>query len=171
MGRLAGLASTELASGRPRQSTSPRLGAYSPAMQRPSVLLPQPDSPTMPRVSPGCRRKETSRTACRRSVGCAEMTSRAARLREGFARDRLSRAGGAYGGHARPLPESPDAGRLLDFRLGRPSAARRREWPAAARMETTARRRRREIGRLPPIGTSLSGAPLWRASASSRARV
>src|SRR4051812_44667112 len=51
---------------RPRNSTSPsRLApsGKSPIRPRPRVDLPQPDSPTRPRVSPGARSKLTPSTA------------------------------------------------------------------------------------------------------------
>ena len=37
---------------------------------RPTVVLPQPDSPTSPRVSPLLREKDTSSTAFKGFVGC-----------------------------------------------------------------------------------------------------
>ena len=40
------------------------VGSSSRTMQRASVLLPQPDSPTIPSVSPSCSASETSSTAC-----------------------------------------------------------------------------------------------------------
>jgi hypothetical protein len=44
--------------------TSPEVGSIRRRMQRPVVLLPQPDSPTTPSVSPGARSKLTPSTAC-----------------------------------------------------------------------------------------------------------
>ena len=47
----------------PRNSTSPDVGSISRSMQRPVVLLPLPDSPTSPKVSPSSMVKLTSSTA------------------------------------------------------------------------------------------------------------
>ena len=48
----------------PRNCTEPDVGSISRRMQRPVVLLPQPDSPTMPSVRPGYTEKLTPETAC-----------------------------------------------------------------------------------------------------------
>ena len=40
------------------------MGRSSPTIIRPSVVLPQPDSPTMPKVSPARTVSETPETAC-----------------------------------------------------------------------------------------------------------
>ncbi|MCY1232033.1 hypothetical protein D9M72_445020 [compost metagenome] len=42
---------------------SPEVGSISRAMQRATVDLPEPDSPTMPTVSPGRTASDTSRAA------------------------------------------------------------------------------------------------------------
>ncbi len=47
----------------PRNDTSPEVGSISRSMQRPVVLLPLPDSPTSPNVSPSSIVKLTSSTA------------------------------------------------------------------------------------------------------------
>ena len=39
--------------GWPSSTIEPAVGAVRPRMHRPSVVLPEPDSPTMPRISPG----------------------------------------------------------------------------------------------------------------------
>src|SRR5437764_3900700 len=49
---------------RPSKVTSPLVAGISRRMVRPTVVLPQPDSPTRPRVSPGLMAKLTSSTAC-----------------------------------------------------------------------------------------------------------
>ena len=41
----------------------PASGAWMPAIVLPSVVFPQPDSPTTPSVSPGCTAKLTSSSA------------------------------------------------------------------------------------------------------------
>ena len=43
---------------------SPEVGSSSRTMQRPRVDLPQPDSPTRPRVSPRAMSSEMPETAC-----------------------------------------------------------------------------------------------------------
>ena len=48
----------------PSNQTSPEVGSIRRRMQRPVVLLPQPDSPTRPSVSPATRSKLTPLTAC-----------------------------------------------------------------------------------------------------------
>ncbi len=48
----------------PSNQTSPEVGSIRRRMQRPVVLLPQPDSPTTPSVSPAARSKLTPLTAC-----------------------------------------------------------------------------------------------------------
>ena len=50
---------------RPRRSTSPEVGGWMPMMVRPRVDLPQPDSPTRPKVSPRAMARSTPRTALR----------------------------------------------------------------------------------------------------------
>jgi hypothetical protein len=47
----------------PSNQTSPEVGSIRRRMQRPVVLLPQPDSPTRPSVSPAIRSKLTPLTA------------------------------------------------------------------------------------------------------------
>ena len=47
----------------PLKMTSPEVGSIRRRMQRPVVDLPQPDSPTTPRVLPFSMEKETSSTA------------------------------------------------------------------------------------------------------------
>ena len=44
-------------------STLPPVGRTRPSSARPSVVLPEPDSPTRPRTSPSCRSNETPSTA------------------------------------------------------------------------------------------------------------
>ena len=47
----------------PSNSIAPPVGSSSLRMMRPTVVLPQPDSPTRPSVSPGAIANETSSTA------------------------------------------------------------------------------------------------------------
>ena len=47
----------------PSNLTSPAVGSMSRRIVRPVVVLPQPDSPTRPSVSPGATSNETSFTA------------------------------------------------------------------------------------------------------------
>ena len=47
----------------PSKKTSPEVGVYRRSRDLPTVVLPQPDSPTRPRVSPGLMEKETPSTA------------------------------------------------------------------------------------------------------------
>ena len=49
---------------RPSNQTSPEVGSIRRSTQRPVVDLPQPDSPTRPRVSPAATSKLTPSTAC-----------------------------------------------------------------------------------------------------------
>ena len=48
----------------PPSSTEPEFGRSSATTTRPMVVLPQPDSPTRPNVSPAFTVNETSDTAC-----------------------------------------------------------------------------------------------------------
>ena len=48
----------------PSKVTSPEVGSIRRRMERPTVVLPQPDSPTSPRVSPFLTVKLTLSTAC-----------------------------------------------------------------------------------------------------------
>ena len=48
----------------PSNSTLPPVGVYNRRMERPTVVFPQPDSPTKPRVSPVRAFSETPSTAC-----------------------------------------------------------------------------------------------------------
>src|SRR6266550_4422191 len=47
----------------PSKETVPDVGSISRRISRPSVLFPDPDSPTSPSVSPECMSSETSSTA------------------------------------------------------------------------------------------------------------
>ena len=47
----------------PLKITSPPVGLYNWSKERPTVVLPQPDSPTSPSVSPGLIAKDTPSTA------------------------------------------------------------------------------------------------------------
>src|SRR5919199_1556076 len=49
---------------RPSKNTRPRVGASSRTIRRPTVLLPQPDSPTRPKEWPAPIAKLTPSTAC-----------------------------------------------------------------------------------------------------------
>src|SRR4029078_11006147 len=62
---------------------SPALGEYRPTMQRPSVDLPQPDSPTRPSASPRAISRSTAATAPRPSAGIRRVrrTSESARTK------------------------------------------------------------------------------------------
>ena len=51
-------------SGVPSKNSVPESGASRPLMSRSSVLLPLPDSPTMPRISPSASAKLTPSSAC-----------------------------------------------------------------------------------------------------------
>src|ERR1035437_3379528 len=48
---------------RPAKRISPEVGFSNPTSRRPIVVLPQPDSPTRPKVSPFAIEKDTSETA------------------------------------------------------------------------------------------------------------
>ena len=52
--------------GDPRREIVPESGRSKPARHLATVVLPQPDSPTMPRVSPAATENETSSTAVTR---------------------------------------------------------------------------------------------------------
>src|SRR3954468_13314163 len=59
---------------RPLKRTLPSVGVYSPTMSRATVDLPEPDSPTSARVSPGSTEKLTRSTARRKRLGsCSSM--------------------------------------------------------------------------------------------------
>ena len=47
----------------PSNRMEPALGLWMPAIVLPIVVLPQPDSPTMPRISPRATESETPSTA------------------------------------------------------------------------------------------------------------
>src|SRR5579862_7883372 len=70
----------------PSNHTSPLLGSSSRNISRPSVDFPQPDSPTMPRVSPPRTLRLTSVTAC---TNCFE-ANRSPRTGKRFVRWRVS---------------------------------------------------------------------------------
>ncbi len=65
--------------GRPSMKASPALGAWMPAITRPSVDLPQPDSPTSPSASPRAISKETPSTAWTVRVSTAAPSEAATR--------------------------------------------------------------------------------------------
>ncbi len=61
MGRICRRLSVVMS--RPSKTILPAVGSSSLMIVRPSVVLPQPDSPTMPSVSPGCTVRSTPSTA------------------------------------------------------------------------------------------------------------
>src|SRR6185312_677981 len=82
---------------RPRNSTRPLVGPYSPTMRRATVDLPQPDSPTSASVSPPTTSKLTSSTARRLRRGSRSMTRfshGAETSKSRLTRERLRRLGG-----------------------------------------------------------------------------
>ena len=54
----------------PRNTISPDVGSISRRMQRPTVDLPDPDSPTSPSVPPARSVNDTSETACTSATVC-----------------------------------------------------------------------------------------------------
>ena len=54
----------------------------SPMVARESTVFPEPDSPTIPRLSPGFNSNETSFTACNSPRAVANLTSRFFTLRK-----------------------------------------------------------------------------------------
>ena len=103
----------------PSNRISPAVGLWMPMMALPSVDLPQPDSPTSPKTSPGIRSNETPSTALiepmRRLNGprTGKWTCRSPRLRIGA---------GAHGALARGADDSsaPSARRRAGRRAGAP---------------------------------------------------
>ena len=67
----------------PSSRIAPESGACRPATQRASVVLPLPDSPTSPSVSPGRRLSETESTACSGPPGVGKVTLRSLDLERG----------------------------------------------------------------------------------------
>ncbi len=61
-------ASSSVARSRPSTSSRPDVGGYSPTIARPSVVLPQPDSPTTPSTSPARTSRLTPSTARSRAI-------------------------------------------------------------------------------------------------------
>ena len=53
-----------MVSSSPRNTTGPDVGSISRRTQRPTVDLPEPDSPTSPSVRPARRVNDTPETAC-----------------------------------------------------------------------------------------------------------
>ena len=113
--------------GRPCQRMLPASGRSSPLRQRASVLLPQPDSPTMPSVSPGASSSETSRSACRKRRGRRVSSA----LAPPATSKRLPRPCALSSGGAGGAAEI--AGRRGDDRAHPSSPARRQalRWPAS----------------------------------------
>ena len=136
----------------------PALGSRMPATMRPSVDLPQPDSPTRPTTSPSPIARLTSSTARTTSslspapeqVG--DLLGRVERLDEAL-RDAVELDDGrAHAGHA--ASGSPASGWMAARhagagigRLGRHRAAAGDGRARAARRERAARRQLRERGR------------------------
>ena len=95
----------------PSSSTAPELGCSSATTTRPIVVLPQPDSPTRPNVSPAVTVNETLDTACTaatlrcriapavtgNSLTRSRTSSRGARRGRDAVRRRPARPGGAAG--------------------------------------------------------------------------
>src|SRR5581483_11742339 len=126
--------------------------------QRPSVDLPQPDSPTRPSVSPRATSRSTPSTA-RSSSGGSRRTRAAALRRSGkcIASPRTSSSGSGTGQH-RLAPRVLGAVLVVDAGGRAPAAERlQREETAgavvpgerAARVEAAARRRSRRVRRRP----------------------
>ena len=142
----------------PSNLTEPAVGSIRRSTQRPVVLLPQPDSPTRPSVSPRSTSKDTPDTACtmRRPAaarGCGapgtaltrSRTARAALVSGMIARRRLQRP--AHRQHARRLGGA-------ERRAARVVAGAGVDRVRAARAERATRRGREHAGGVPPIGIS-----------------
>ena len=77
---------------------SPPSSDSSPSASRAVVLLPEPDSPTMPSVSPGCERERHPVDGARhRAVGRAEALRRGRRLQHGAGRLEHAASGAGVG--------------------------------------------------------------------------
>src|SRR5512137_693456 len=132
----------------PWNQTSPEVGSMRRKMLNPVVVLPQPDSPTSPRVSFSPRLKETSSTACT----TAALRPRNPR-RTGKCLTRFRTASNS--GMGRPPAGHPVAGPglLQHGRLGPADIDRLR----AAGLEVAARRKGRYTGYNPfDFGQALS---------------
>ena len=147
-------------------------------MQRPVVVLPQPDSPTRPsvsprrrvkltpstaRISPACRPRSPLRTGkCLTRSRTSRMTSVLGRSLGSLGRARRSPAPSA--GRARPLPSRRSrAGRSPIGSSGGRSRAQRSTAERAAGQERAARRQAREVGRLALDGVEPGAARLVQA--------
>ena len=64
------------ASSRPSSATEPAVGSTMPSSVRANVVLPQPDSPTSPSVSPGQITVETPPSACTLEPCCMKILVR-----------------------------------------------------------------------------------------------
>ena len=124
------------ATGSPSSATSPAAGSTSPSIARASVDLPQPDSPTTPRISPRRHSSETPSTA---RATCAAPRKCTARSRDLHQRVAHVAAPSRHGRCARPPATRPRARsgrrtscpgrdlaqrRVVEAALGRVRAAR-----------------------------------------------
>ena len=129
----------------PASSTEPEFGRSSATTTRPMVVLPQPDSPTRPNVSPALTVNETSDTACTaghpalqdRPGGDRELLDQVAHLEQrrsagaapSWASGRPGGAGGRVGDGLRagavpsaaPAPAGPSTGCQQENRCARVS--------------------------------------------------
>ena len=155
----------------PRKGTEPEVASMSRRIRRPVVDLPQPDSPTRPRVSPRRTSKVRPHTACTSST---TRRNRPARTGKCLTRSRTSRifspeagplapVGGASAVSVTASPRPGDvvgagARHLLGEMTGRDGRARR--WsaaPARGRRRAPATARSRSAGgNAHPVGTWMS---------------
>src|SRR5712671_5783189 len=113
----------------PLNHTSPDVGSMSRRMQRPVVDLPQPDSPTSPKVSPASSSKLTPLTACT----CSSPREKTPRLMTKFFTRFFTRSNGS-------LIVSLSLQYARDLVAGRDLAQRRRSLKAYRLSERAARR-------------------------------
>src|SRR5690348_7852358 len=161
----------------PSKRMRPLVGRSRCRMQRPVVVLPQPDSPTRPSVSPRRTVKLTPSTAFTAAAGAANMppptgkcltrfsTSSSASLMRGFHRLRLAELGRYPAGRSMTRRQ----------RLERRCVAAALDAIGAARREGAAGRKTREVGGLPLDRIEARAArlvePRHRAQQAERVRV
>ena len=169
-------------SGWPGDATAPAVGSTSPRIARASVVLPQPDSPTSARISPGATARSTPSTARwpaaargrgRSTPRLVHLQGRHVRRRVDCIAPRRSRdaAVAAHGDARRPRAAAPAGAQHAARRRSRsgPSATGQRGWNVQPGRQVARERAGRRAAR---AGRSRdAGSPMRRERAAERPAV
>ncbi len=140
----------------PASSTVPPLGATSPSSVRANVVLPLPDSPTSPSVSPGQIDAETPASACT-SCPCARKTFVSSSTRRSGVADRST-----VSGRSRSAAVSRGSCWARSWKW------QRLEWPPPRSIAAGSSVEHTRLGERAAVGEDAAGRPLADRAAGSR---